>query len=142
MSKKIAIIHGPNLDKLGSREPDVYGSLTLAQLNEKVATAATSLDLVTLPFQSNSEGELIDHIHGLEAVGFAGCVINPAAYTHTSVAIRDALATLSIPVIEVHLSNIHAREEFRKTSLTAAVCTGQISGFGVKSYVMALGYFT
>ncbi|MEK9657689.1 MAG: type II 3-dehydroquinate dehydratase [bacterium] len=141
MSKKISIIHGPNLDRLGSREPDIYGSLTLDELNKNIENKAKGLGLELTFFQSQTEGSIIEELHRVSIDTYQGCIINPAAYTHTSVAIRDAIATLTIPVIEVHLSNIHAREEFRKTSLTAAVCTGQISGFGVKSYEMALTFF-
>lgn len=139
--KKIAVIHGPNLDMLGKREPEIYGNITLKDINEQLISYAAKLKLNLDIYQSQIEGELITEIHRISENKYQGCIINPAAYTHTSVAIRDALSLLKIPIIEVHLSNIHAREEFRQKSLTAAVCTGQVSGFGVKSYLMALSYF-
>ena len=141
MSKKIAVIHGPNLDRLGKREPEIYGTLTLEELNKNIENKADEIGLSVDIYQSQTEGLIIEEIHRIANHDYNGCIINPAAYTHTSVAIRDALSTLEIPIIEVHLSNIHAREEFRKTSLTAAVCTGQVSGFGLKSYLMALSFF-
>ena len=134
---KVLIAHGPNLNLLGCREPDTYGEQTLAQINEMVAAAAAQADIEVEFVQSNIEGELVDAIQ--QAAQWADAIIiNPAAYTHTSVALRDVLAAVDIPAIEVHLSNIHAREEFRHRSLTAAACRGQLSGFGAWGYVLAL----
>ncbi len=134
---KILVLHGPNLNLLGTREPDVYGALTLDQINAAIASLAGELGVEVDFFQSNSEGALIDRIHA--AVGaFDGIVINPAAYTHTSVAIRDALAAVPLPAVEVHLSNIHRREHFRTHSYVAPVAVGQIAGFGLESYLLGL----
>ncbi|NDC82056.1 type II 3-dehydroquinate dehydratase [bacterium] len=138
---KILVIHGPNLNMLGTREPSVYGSITLESLNDTLIQKAKSLNVELDVFQSNSEGGLINKIQHAPQ-NYDALIVNPAAYTHTSIAIRDALASISIPKVEVHLSNIHAREEFRHRSVTAGVCQGQISGFGVKSYLMALYYLT
>lgn len=134
---KILFLNGPNLNLLGTREPEVYGRLTLADIEAKVRKRAAQLK-VTVDFrQSNQEGELVNWIQ--EAKGkFEVIVINAAAYTHTSVALRDAISAVGVPTIEVHLSNIHAREEFRHKSLIASVCRGQICGFGVKSYLLGL----
>ncbi len=134
---KVLVVHGPNLNLLGRREPDTYGEQTLAQINEMIAAEAAQADIEVKFVQSNIEGELIDAIQ--QAAQWADAIIiNPAAYTHTSVALRDALAAVDIPAIEVHLSNIYTREEFRHHSLTAAACRGQISGFGGWGYVLAL----
>ena len=134
---KVLVAHGPNLNLLGRREPDTYGEQTLAQINEMVAVEAAKADIEVKFVQSNIEGELVDAIQ--QAAQWADAIIiNPAAYTHTSVALRDVLAAVDIPAIEVHLSNVYAREEFRHRSLTAAACCGQISGFGGWSYVLAL----
>ena len=135
--KKVLILHGPNLNLLGQREPETYGSLTLNQINEKLTAAGKELGVETLAKQSNLEGELIDILHDAQDWA-AGVVFNPGAYTHTSVALRDAVAGISIPVIEVHLSNVYGREEFRHKSLIAPVCVGKITGFGWRSYLYGL----
>ena len=134
---KVLVIHGPNLNMLGVREPSVYGTRSLGDINGMVADHGRSLGLNVDTVQSNSEGGIIDIIHDAHET-YAGVVINPGAYTHTSYAIRDAIAAAGIPFVEVHLSNIHAREDFRKTSVTAPVCAGQICGFGPDSYVLGL----
>lgn len=122
---------------LGAREPDVYGKITLADIENRVKELAGELDVDVAFFQSNHEGEIVDKIQ--KAAGtFDGFIINPAAFTHTSVAIRDALAAVAVPAIEVHISNVYAREEFRHKSYTAAVCVGQIAGFGADGYLFAL----
>jgi len=134
---KILFLNGPNLNLLGQREPEVYGRSTLAQIEAKVRERAAQLKVAIDFRQTNLEGELVDWIQ--QAKGeFDVIVINAAAYTHTSIALRDAISAVSIPTIEIHLSNIHAREEFRHKSLIAPVCVGQISGFGQKSYILAL----
>jgi 3-dehydroquinate dehydratase-2 len=134
---KILVLNGPNLNLLGTREPDKYGTQTLADIEDFVKSEAQKLNVEVSFYQSNIEGELVNKIQ--EAKGtFDGIVMNPAAYTHTSVAIRDAILAVNIPTVEIHLSNIHTREEFRKTSLTAPACIGQITGFGANSYKLGL----
>lgn len=135
--KKILVIHGPNLNLLGSREVGIYGKVTLKQIDSELLKIAGAQKVSLEIFQSSHEGEIVEKIGG--AKGKFDCIlINPAAYTHTSVAIRDAIAAVSIPAVEVHLSNIHAREEFRRTSLIAPVAAGQVSGFGLDSYRLGL----
>lgn len=135
---KILLINGPNLQLLGVREPGIYGGDTLPEIVARVRKAAEEAGYELTDFQSNHEGDIVDRIGSARADGFAGIVMNPAAYTHTSVAIRDALAAVRLPAVEVHLSNIHAREEFRHTSLTAPMCIGVVAGFGADSYLLAL----
>ncbi len=135
--KSILVLHGPNLNLLGEREPEVYGRVTLAEINQRLVELGQQLGLEVRAYQSNSEGALIDALH--QARSWAqGVIFNPGGYTHTSVALRDAVAGIGLPVIEVHLSNVQAREEFRRTSMLAPVCLGSISGFGWRSYALAL----
>ena len=134
---KVLVIHGPNLNMLGKRETGVYGTATLDEINDTVRTTAKELGADVTFFQSNSEGMLIDKIH--EASGrYDAIIINPGGYTHTSVSLRDAIAAVALPTIEVHMSNIYSREEFRHHSYITSVAAGQISGFGVNSYLLAL----
>jgi 3-dehydroquinate dehydratase-2 len=135
---KILVLHGPNLNLLGTREPELYGRDTLESINRELAALAEELQLRASFFQSNHEGALIDRIHLAREEEIAGILINPGAYTHTSIALRDAISAVGIPTIEVHLSNIHAREVFRHHSCLAPVCVGQICGFGATSYLLAL----
>jgi 3-dehydroquinate dehydratase-2 len=134
---KVLFLNGPNLNLLGTREPDVYGKTTLPDIESMVCQRATELKVKVEFRQSNLEGDLVNWIQ--EAKGrFQAIVINAAAYTHTSLALRDAISAVGLPTIEIHLSNIHAREEFRHKSLIAPVCRGQICGFGSKSYILGL----
>ncbi len=134
---KFMILHGPNLNLLGKREPAIYGSETIDDINSSLVELATELGCNLAFFQSNSEGALINAIHG-SVLECHGILINPAAYTHTSIAIRDALSAVGLPVVEVHLSNIHRRETFRHISMVAPVAIGQICGFGGDSYLLGL----
>ncbi|MBQ7393698.1 MAG: type II 3-dehydroquinate dehydratase [Lentisphaeria bacterium] len=136
--KKILLINGPNLQLLGVREPSIYGNVTLPQIVEDLRNRASAQGVELADFQSNSEGAIVDRIAAALTDGTEGIIINPAAYTHTSVAIRDALAAVKIPAVEVHLSNVSSREEFRNKSLTAPVCRGVIAGFGAQGYRLAL----
>ena len=137
----ILILNGPNLNMLGRREPEIYGSTTLTELDSLCEGWGRDVGLEVSCRQSNHEGVLIDWLHGAEAEGTSGVILNAAGLTHTSVALRDAVAGITVPVIEVHLSNVYAREEFRHTSFLSAVCRGQISGFGVRTYRAALLMF-
>ncbi|WP_294506390.1 type II 3-dehydroquinate dehydratase [uncultured Victivallis sp.] len=135
---KILLINGPNLQLLGFREPGIYGRDTLESIVSHLRELAAGFGCELIDFQSNHEGEIVDRIGNSISEGISGIVMNPAAYTHTSVAIRDAIAAVKLPVVEVHLSNVHAREEFRSRSLTAPVCIGVVAGFGADSYELAL----
>ncbi len=139
--KKIQVINGPNLNMLGKREPQIYGSLTLDQINADLAQQAIPLGLELGFFQSNHEGAIVDKIHEIFNENIAGVIINPGAFTHTSIALRDALLLLSCPIVEIHLSNIYKREAFRHKSMLADIVTGQITGFGHYGYQMALNAF-
>jgi 3-dehydroquinate dehydratase II len=134
---KILILHGPNLNLLGTREPGIYGSLTLADINLKLAELAAEYQAELVCKQSNHEGDLVDSLHDARSWA-AGAVCNPGAYTHTSIALRDAISAIGIPVVEVHLSNVYAREEFRHVSMISAVCKGKVVGFGWRSYSLGL----
>ena len=139
MSKPILVLNGPNLNRLGLREPEVYGSETLDALNERLSARAQELKVTLEFFQSNHEGELIDRIHAV-ADTVRGIILNPGGFTHTSVALRDAVASVSTPVIEVHISNIFARESFRRQTIVSGACRGVISGLGTNGYIIALEY--
>ena len=134
----IQVIHGPNLNLLGTREPEHYGAQTLDDINSALALHAQEIDIKVGFFQSNHEGHLVDALHKAADDEADGIIINPAAYTHTSVALRDAAAAIQVPVVEVHLSNIHARETFRQHSYLAPIAIGQICGFGAHGYILAL----
>jgi 3-dehydroquinate dehydratase-2 len=134
----ILVLHGPNLNLLGQREPNVYGRLTLAEVDDAIARHATARGVKVECRQSNHEGVLVDAIQAAAEQGFGAVVLNPGAFTHYSYALRDAIAGVTVPVIEVHLSNIQAREPFRRRSVTAPVCRGQIAGFGLDSYLLGL----
>ncbi len=134
---RVLVIHGPNLNLLGERETDIYGRMTLSEIDELLGARATALGLELETFQSNHEGEIVERVQAARG-SVDALIINPAAFTHYSIAIRDALAALDAPVIEVHLTNIHAREAWRSHSVVAGIAAGQISGFGPQSYVLAL----
>jgi len=135
--KSILVLHGPNLNLLGAREPQVYGTTTLADIDEALKVEGERLGLEVRTFQSNHEGALIDALHDARTWA-AGVIINPGGYTHTSVTLRDAISAIGLPVVECHLSNTEAREEFRHKSLIAPACVGSIKGFGWRSYLLAL----
>lgn len=135
--REVFVLHGPNLNLLGEREPEIYGSMTLSELNDRLLQEADALGIKLRSAQSNHEGALIDALHDAREWA-SGVVLNPGGYTHTSVALADAVAAIGLPVIEVHLSNVHAREDFRQRSLIAGSCVGQIAGFGWRSYLLAL----
>ncbi|MGE4282246.1 MAG: type II 3-dehydroquinate dehydratase [Clostridia bacterium] len=134
---RVLVIHGPNLNLLGVREAGVYGTESFDNINDRISKEAEVLGVKVEIFQSNHEGDIIDKIHQALSC-FNGIVINPGAYTHYSIAIRDAVKSVTVPTVEVHLSNVHAREEFRSRSMIAPVCVGQISGFGGDSYLLGL----
>lgn len=141
MAMKLLILNGPNLNRLGKREPGIYGAETLEDVERKLGKAALLHDVELSFFQSNWEGALIDKIHEAEDVGLDGIVFNPGAFTHYSIALRDAIASVNVPVIEIHISNIHSREPFRETSVIAPVCIGQLAGFGTDGYELAFHAF-
>lgn len=134
---KILVLHGPNLNLLGAREPEVYGLMTLTDIDEKMKELGRELGVDVTSLQSNHEGALIDALHDARAWA-SGVVFNPGGYTHTSVALRDAISAIQIPVVEVHLSNVYAREEFRHVSMVSVVCKGKVTGFGWRSYTLGL----
>ncbi|PZP51945.1 MAG: type II 3-dehydroquinate dehydratase [Azospira oryzae] len=136
----VLVLHGPNLNLLGIREPEVYGRVTLTEINERLTELAKARGASVVCFQSNSESELVERVHKARDDHTGFIVINPAAFTHTSVALRDALSAVGIPFIEVHLSNIHAREPFRRVSYFSDLAVGVISGLGAKGYELALAY--
>jgi len=138
--QKILVIHGPNLNLLGKRKPEVYGNMNLEKINEEIKKFAGKSGIEVEIMQSNEEGEIVDAIQKAEE--YSAIVINPGGYTHTSVAIRDAIEAVETRTVEVHLSNIYAREDFRHTSMSAPVCVGQISGLGWYGYILALEYLT
>ena len=134
---KILVLHGPNLNLLGTREPEIYGSLTLSDINAKLVELASASNVELVCKQSNHEGDLVDELHVARSWA-DGVVFNPGAYTHTSIALRDAISAIGLPVVEVHLSNVYAREEFRHISMISAVCRGKVVGFGWRSYALGL----
>ena len=134
----ILVLHGPNLNLLGAREPETYGSVTLEHINQRLAGIAVGAGHHLQTLQSNAEHVLIERIHAARSEGIGFIVINPGGFTHTSVALRDALLGVAVPFIEVHISNVHAREPFRQHSVTAGACRGQIAGFGAHSYALGL----
>jgi len=136
--KKIRVIHGPNLNFTGIREKDIYGTEFIEDIDQQILDTAQKLDMDLEIFQSNSEGEIINYLQSCHYEGVDGAVVNLGAFTHYSYALRDAIASVSFPVVEAHMSNVAAREEFRQNSVTAPVCAGQISGFGALSYVLGL----
>lgn len=138
--KNVLVLHGPNLNLLGTREPEVYGRTTLDEINNKLAAQAQKNGAKLTSFQSNTEGALVDRVHQARTDGTDFIIINPAAFTHTSVALRDALAAVAIPFVEVHLSNVHAREAFRKESYFSDIAIGVISGLGATGYELALQF--
>ena len=141
MDKQIYLINGPNLNYLGLREPDIYGRTTLLDLEERLTNQSIKMGAKLVCFQSNHEGAIMDTLYEADANGAVGIILNPGAFTHYSYAIRDAIASISVPVIEVHISNVHAREPFRHQSVTAPVTKGQIVGLGLKGYELALHAF-
>jgi len=136
--KRIRVLNGPNLNLLGTREPELYGHQTLTEINKQLEKEAAAYDIELDFYQSNHEGDIIDRIHEAYHAGYDGIIINPGAFTHYSYAIRDAISSVNIPTIEVHLSNIHSREEFRTKSVIAPACIGQICGMGADGYSAAL----
>jgi 3-dehydroquinate dehydratase-2 len=141
MNMKLLVINGPNLNLLGSREPDVYGTTGYEELIDKLESHAQSLGIELDHYQSNHEGALIDCLHAAMTASYDGIIINPGAFTHYSYALRDAIQAIRLPVIEVHISNVYQREEFRHTSVTAPACIGQITGLGTTGYMLAVDYF-
>lgn len=139
-SRSVLVLHGPNLNLLGTREPEIYGSETLGEIDRRLTRTAQAAGVRLQTFQSNHEGELIDRVQQAGRDRTAFIIINPAAYTHTSIALRDALAAVQIPFVEVHLSNIHAREPFRRQSLLAEIAVGTLCGMGSRGYDLALAY--
>ena len=139
---KIGLLNGPNLDRLGKREPEIYGSTTLAQIEELVVAKANSMDLEMDTYQSNHEGSMIDKIHKWADSGFKGLILNPGGFTHTSVALRDAVVASGLDTVEVHLSNIYAREDFRHKSLISGIATVVIAGAGYVGYILALHFLS
>lgn len=135
---KILVLHGPNLNLCGVREPDVYGRVTLDEINARLSALAGQRDVELRIVQSNHEGVLIDELHRAYAERFDGVLVNPGAFTHYSYALRDAIAAIALPAVEVHLSNVHKREEFRRRSVIAPVCVGQVLGLGCQSYLLGL----
>ena len=141
MAVKLLILNGPNLNRLGSREPGIYGAETLADIESKLDEMASLHDVELSFFQSNWEGALVDKIHEADDIRLDGIVFNPGAFTHYSIALRDAIASVDVPVVEIHISNIHSREPFREKSVIAPVCIGQLSGFGTDGYQLAFQAF-